>query len=161
MRGFLDFWSTVADKITIEDDDPSVADVVFPDVVVSGLPPAYMIDRIVAMLKFRAIADTSASDNKIEDASKTIRVMESGGSWGTDDIVAIDLDQNQWYTVASTKEGGDVIIGDNDIKGEVDVDGTYNFESHEADGRGDGIHALADSLELYDVQVGIRVYLKA
>ncbi len=158
----FDFWSDVADKITINDDDPSVADIVFPSVVVDALPTGSTVARVIAMLKFRAIKNThSGAANMIEDAGKTIRVMKSNGtSWGTDDIVAINFDQNQWYTEDGAKEGGDVMIGDNDISGKVTGVGTYEFQSHEADGRNDAIHALFDSLELYDVQMGLRFYLE-
>ena len=156
-----DFWSDVADKITINDDDPSVGDVVFPSVVVAGLPTDFTLVRVIAMLKVRAIMDTSTADNYIEDAGKTLRVMKSNGTaWGTDDISAINFDQSQWYVVADAKESGDVMVGSIDIKAKVTGDGTYQFQSHEADGRSDAIHALGDSLELYDVQMGLRFYLE-
>ena len=154
---YMDFWSDQADKITINDDDPSVGDVDFPSVVVAGLPSGVTIARAIAILKVKAVKDTSGSDNKIEFASKTIRVKKSTGAWGTNDLVAINFDQNQWYTTASTKENGDVMIGDNDVKAEVDGVATYNFRSEETN-RSDAISALADSLELYDVQMGLRIY---
>lgn len=159
-----DFWSEVADKITINDDDPSVADVVFPSVTipVPAIPADLTIARVVAMLKVRAIMDTSGADNYIEDASRSIRVLKDDGeaAWGVDDKIAINFDQNQWYVVASQKEGGDIIIGTEDIKAKVDEAETYFFESHQSDGRNDAIHAKADSLELYDVQMGLRFYLE-
>lgn len=154
IMSFMDFWSDQADKITIAG---AAADLDFPSVTVAGLPSGVTLARVVAMLKVRAIKDTSAADNYIDQAGKTIRVKESTGAWGTDDLVAINFDQNQWYTTASTKENGDVMIGDNDVKTEVDGAAGYNFRSEQTN-RGDAISALADNLELYDVQMGLRVY---
>lgn len=151
---FMDFWSDQADKITIAG---AAADLDFPDVAVDGLPPGVTIARVIPILKVKAMRDTSGADNYIDQAGKTIRVKKSTGAWGTDDLAAINFDQNQWYTTASTKENGDVMIGDNDVKNEVDGAATYNFRSEETN-RGDAVSALADSLELYDVQTGLRVY---
>ena len=160
VQPFMDFWSDQAGKITIAG---AAGDLVFPSVVVAGLPGGVTISRVIAVLKVKAIKDTSGSDNYIDQAGKTIRVIKSGASWGTDDLVAVNFDQNQWYTTASTKEGGDVMIGDNDVKGEVDGAATYNFVSAQTalyGSRADAISALADSLELYDVQMGLRVYFR-
>lgn len=150
----MDFWSDVNDKITV----PGVAaDLDFPDVVVSGLPEGFRIIRAIAFLKFRAIRDISGVDNYIDLAGKAIRVKKSTGTWGIDDLIAINFDLNQWYVAANQKESGDVCFGDNDLKSEVDSVATYNFRSEQTN-RGDAISALANSLELYDVQMGLRVY---
>jgi hypothetical protein len=153
IREHRDWWSDVNAKITIA---AAADDLDFPDVVISGLPSGATIVRVVAMLKYSHRQDDSGADNYIDEASKAIRVKKSTGSWGTDDVVAIDIPQNSLYTTASAKEGGDLIVGDNDVKSEVDGDATYNFRSEETE-RGDAISALADYLYLYDVQMGIRV----
>jgi hypothetical protein len=150
VRERMDFWSDVDDKIEI---DGAAADLDFPSVVVSGLPASCTLVRVIAMLKYSHRKDTSAADNYIDVASKTLRVKKSTGSWGTDDVVAIDMPINSLYTTKSTKEGGDLVIGD---KSEVDGNATYNFRSEQTN-RSDAISALADHLELYDVQMGIRV----
>ena len=154
--GFIDFWSIPDDLITIA---AVAADLDFPNVVVESLPYGFSIIRVIPMLKIKALNDTSGADNKINAASKTIRVKVSTGAWGTNDIIAIDFTNGQWYTVASTKEGGDVMVGDNDIKSVVTGNGTYNFRSEQTN-RADAILALGASLELYEVQVGARVYLE-
>lgn len=151
---WMDFWSIEADKITIPG---TAADLDFPDVVVSGLPSGATLKRVVAILTIRALLDTSTADNYIDAASKTLRVKKSTGAWGTDDLVAITFDENGLYCVASTKESGTALVGSHDVKGEVDGDATYNFRSEETN-RSDAISALADNLELYDVQVGLRVF---
>lgn len=153
---FMDFWSDTEDKITIAG---AAADLDFPDVVVAGLPSGVTLIRVIAMLKVRAIKDTSGSENYIDEAGKELRIKKSTGSWGTDDVAAIDFDQYQWRCAANTKEGGDAIVGNNDVKSEVDSNATYNFRSEQTN-RTDAISALADNLELYDVQTGIRVYFK-
>ncbi|KKK64346.1 hypothetical protein LCGC14_2985120 [marine sediment metagenome] len=151
---WLDFWSDSADVIDL---GTPAADVNLPDVVVSGLPAGVAMVRVVAILKVRAIENTSSSGANAISGAQAIRVMKSTGAWGADDLAAINLADNLWTVAASTREGGDVLIGDNDVKGEVDGDATYNFRSEETN-RGDAISALADNLELYDVQVGLRVY---
>ncbi|MBA7643437.1 hypothetical protein ES703_51163 [subsurface metagenome] len=52
---------------------------------------------------------------------------------------------------AGTREAGDVLVGDNDVKTTVDGDGTYNFRLPSA---------LVDlaSLRLNDVLVGLRFF---
>lgn len=85
-------------------------------------------------------------------------MKSNGTAWGTDDIPAIDFDQNQWLVAASAKEGGTLMIGENDVKAKVDGDGTYLLRSEETE-RGDAISAVANDLELYDVQMGLRFYL--
>lgn len=152
----LDFWSDNQDLITVAG---AAADLTFPDVVVTGLPAGAVLERVIAMLKVRALRDTSAANNFIDQAAKTLRVKKSTGAWGVDDVVAVNFDINQWYVVASTKEAGDVMVGDNDVKGEVDGDATYNFRSEQTN-RADAISALANNLELYDVQTALRVYFR-
>ena len=55
---------------------------------------------------------------------------------------------------ASTRESGDVLIGDNDVKATVDGDGTYNLQF---------ANALVDlaSLRLNDVMIGLRFFFSA
>jgi len=156
---FMDFWSAppgdgTAALISIKG---AAADLDFPDVVVEGLPSGATLKRVVVILTIRAILDTSGANNYIDVASKTLRVKKSTGAWGADDVVGITFDLNSLYCVASTKEAGPAIIGSHDVKGEVDEDATYNFRSEEIE-RGDAISALADDLELYDVQIGLRVF---
>lgn len=147
-----DFWSAPADKITI----PGVAgDLTFPDIVVSGLPPA--VQRAVLILAVRALGNTDAAANYIDGANKTLRIKAAAGTWGTDDIIAVTFPINSLYCQANMKEAGPVFISSVDLSALVNADGTYNVMSNETD-RGDAISALAANLELYDVQVGLRVF---
>ena len=144
----LDFWSNHDDVIDL----PAVAaDTALPDVVVSGLPAGISLVRVVAILKVRAIENTSASGANAINGAQAVRVKKSTGAWGTDDLAAIDLPDNLWTVAASTRESGDVLIGDNDVKAEVDGNATYNLRFE---------NALVDyaNLRLNDVMVGLRFY---
>ena len=59
-----------------------------------------------------------------------------------------------WTVAVSTREAGDVLIANIDVKATVDGDGTYNFKFQ---------NALVDlaSLRLNDVLVGLRFYFSA
>ena len=153
---FIDFWAhPAADKITI---DSSAADIAFPSIVVAGLPSGLTLVRVVFILAIANLKDTSAADNYINAASKSIRVKISTGAWGTDDIIALTLDNQALYTKASAERGGPVLIGP-DIKATVTGNGTWNVQSDEA-ARGDALVSLGDDLELYDVSVGLRFFFQ-
>jgi hypothetical protein len=150
----VDFWSLPTNKITIAS---AADDLDFPDIVVSGLPTGFTAQRVVLILAVRALNDTSGADNYINAANKTLRIKKSTGIWGTDDVAGITFANQSFYCRASSKEPGPVIVGATDIKSNVDGNATYNVMSNQTQ-RGDAILALANNLELYDIQVGIRVF---
>jgi hypothetical protein len=150
----VDFWSAPIDKITIA---AAAGDLAFPDIVVSGLPAGFTVLRAVLILTARALENTDAADNYIDAAGKTLRIKAQAGGWGSDDIVAITFPLNSLYCKGSQKEPGPVFIGWADLSPVVNANETYNVMSNEAE-RGDAISALADNLELYDIQVGLRVF---
>ncbi|MBA7656756.1 hypothetical protein ES703_64683 [subsurface metagenome] len=139
----MDFWSDVDDGIDLPVGPTNTA---LPDIVVSGLPSGITLQRVVAMLKVRAIENTNGGGANAINGAQNIQVRKSGGSW----VPAINLANNQWTVAASTREAGDILVGDNDLKTTVDGDATYNFQ-----------FALAAvdlaSLRLNDVLVGLRV----
>lgn len=144
----MTFWSDVDDSISL----PAVAaDTNLPDIVINGIPSGSTLVRVVVVLVIRAIENTSASGANAINGAQNIRVKKSTGAWGTDDVIALNLADNQWTVAASTREYGDVKIGDNDVKTEVDGDATYNLRFEDA---------LVDyaNLQLNDVQVGLRVW---
>lgn len=143
-RQTMDFWSDADDVIDL----PAVAaDTALPSVVVSGVPSYAKLERVVAMLKVRAVENTNAGGANAIKGAQNIQVRKAAGSW----VAAINLANNQWTVAASTRESGDVLIGDNDVKTTVDGDGTYNFQF---------ASALVDlaSLRLNDVLVGLRFF---
>lgn len=144
----MTFWSDVDDEILL----PAVAaDVDLPNVVVANIPSGSTIIQAVVLLKVRAIENTSASGVNAIKGAQNIRIKVSTGTWGVDDIVAINLIDNQWSVAASTREYGDVQVGDNDVKSVVTGNATYNLRFEDA---------LVDyaNLKLSDVQVGIRIW---
>lgn len=151
---FLDFWSSPMANITITS---TPTDLTFPSVVVSELPSGLTIRRVALILTSRAIYDSSGADNYINAASKTLRIKKSTGVWGTDDIVGITFALNSLYTIGTYKEAGPVIIGSSDIKAVVTGDGTYNVMSNQTSW-GDALVSLGNSLELYDIQTGLRIF---
>ena len=122
----------------------AAADVNLPNVVLPNI--AGTVKAVYVGVKFRMLDNTSAGSNGLTGAYN-VRIKKSTGSWGTDDVAAINLVDNQWLiATATTREGGDVVIGDNDVAGEVDAfNATYNlrFEDTAVDGA---------SLVLCDVQ---------
>lgn len=151
---FFDNWSAPANKIMISN---VAADLTFPDIVVAALPSGLTIKKVVLVLSVRALADISAADNYVDGADKTIRIKKSSGAWGVDDMVGITFPNQSLYCKASAKEAGPVIIGDTDLSVLVNANGSYNIASRQTVS-GDALVAFGASLELYDIQVGLRIF---
>jgi len=151
---FLDFWSAPIDKITVTD---TAVDIDFGFVIVTGLPSGFTIKKVETIMTCRAIKDTSGANNKINANNRAIRVMKAGGVWGVDDVVGIYLVQDSLFCAASAKEAGPVIIGWPDIRNEVDDNDIYHIMSDQTQ-RSDALVALGNGLELYDVQIGLRIF---
>ena len=151
---FIDYWSAPTASITITN---AAADLAFPDVVVAGIPAGAVILRVVALLKPRVIQDTSGAQNRINAAGKTLRIKASAGVWpGT---VAINFAQNQWTVEAAVKEGGDLLVGDQNLSAVVVGNDTYNFASRQTVSA-DALVALGNNLVLQDVYCALRVYFQ-
>jgi len=147
----VDFWSAPDDVIDL----PAIATHInLPDVVVSELTSEIAAVRVIAILKVRAIENTSPGGSNAINGAQAIRIKKSTGIWGVNDIVAINLPDNLWMTAASAREMGDLVIGSNDVKSKVDGPGTYNFRFENA-------RVDLDYLRLNDVMIGLRLYTKA
>ena len=136
------FWSDVDDVVDL----PAAAtDTDLPNIVLPNI--AGTLDHVYVGIKVRMIENTSASGANAIQTAQNIRVKKSSGAWDTDDVIGINLIDNQWTVAASTREGGDVHVGDNDVVGEVDAfNTTYNL-------RIDSANVDYDFLRLNDVQV--------
>ena len=142
---FMDFWSATDDVIDL----PAVAaDTAFPSVTIVGIPAGATWLRVIAMLKIRMLENTNAGGANALVGAQDIQVKETAAGTFTD---AINLVDNQWTVAASTREGGDVVLGNIDVKAEVDGNDTYDFQLDEA------VVDLAN-LRLNGVQTGLRVY---
>lgn len=140
----IDFWSSPQEEVSV----PAVAaDQALPDVTVSGLPAGVTIVRVVALFKWRALENTNVAANKLAGAQDIQVRTDAPGAWAD----AINLLDDMFGIAASTREGGDVIIGALDIKATVTGDDTYNFQWDEA---------VADvaALNFNDAQTGLRIY---
>jgi len=136
------FFSDVDDVIDLP---ASATDTDLPSIVLPNISGTIVSVRIG--IKVRMMENTSASGANAINGAQDIRIKKSTGAWGTDDVAAINLADNQWGVAASTREGGDVQVGDNDVASEVDaLNATYNLRFE---------NALVDyaSLRLNDVQV--------
>lgn len=138
----MDFWSASQESFTI----PAVAaDTALPDVTVV-LPTGVTLVRVIAMFKYRKVSAVGAS---ALTGAQDIQVRaDTPGAW-TD---AINLVNDQWTLAAGDIEGGDVLIGNIDVKATVVGNDTYNFQLDEA---------VADSAMVFSgVQVGLRVWYR-
>lgn len=141
-----DFWSDVADAINLTS---AAADTPFPSITVAGLPDSISITRVILILKVRAIENTAVNPNAV-DGDQVIQVKEDSEAWSAG-VTAMNMVDDMWTVAASTRESGDVVLGDNDIKTKVDGNGTYDVQWADA-------LVDEDNLQLNDIQVGFRVF---
>jgi hypothetical protein len=148
----MTFFSVIDDVIDLP---AAAADTNLPDVVISGIPAGFTLDKVLVFLIVRAIQNTNAGGANAIEGAQNIRIKKSTGAWGVDDIVAIPLTDNMWTVAASTREFGDVIGGNDasDVKSEVDGNATYNLRFEDA-------NVDLDVLRLNDVQVMIKVWYR-
>jgi len=146
----MTFLSTINAQINLP---AAAADTNLPDVVISGLPAGFTLDKVLVFVIIRAIENTNAGGANAIEGAQNIRIKKSTGAWGVDDVIAIPLTDNMWTVAASTREFGDVIGGDDahDVKSEVDGNATYNLRFEDA-------NVDLDFLRLNDVQVLIKVW---
>lgn len=124
------------------------ADIDLPNVILPNI--AGTILEVYVGVKFRMMENTNAAANKLSGA-QNIRIKKSTGTYGVDDLAAIALVDDLWGLAASTREGGDVVVGAADVAAEVDAfNATYNmrFENAVTD---------QNNLVLYDVQTFLIV----
>lgn len=141
----IDFWSELDDLVTIT---TTPVNITLPSVTVVGVPNGARIIRVVAMLKYRAAEDTSGAINSLVLAgTEHIQVDKTGGTF----VDAIRLIASTIQLAATSRDGGDVWVGDIDIKAEVDANDTYEL-------RWEGADAVGNNLLIRDLQTGLRVY---
>jgi len=110
------------------------------------------------ILSIANLKDTSTAENYINAASKSIRIMLTGGTWGVNDVIVLTLDNQALKTTGSGERGGPTLFGP-DLKTTLPTigNGTWLVQSDE-DARADALVALGDDLELQDVSVGLRFW---
>jgi hypothetical protein len=123
--------------------------IVLGEVVVPTLPSGFAIMRVDAFFKFRMMEDDSDSDNSLNgDQYVQVRL---GGEQAY--ITFAILKDGMFGVNASSRSSGVTINGNVDLKNLITGAGTYEFSIKSA--LTDG-----DNLNLYDIQCGIRIYLK-
>ena len=143
----MDFWSDPVEEKAVTDAQVTAA--VGAAVVIAGLPAGATIVRAIVMMKFRMVENTNAAENSLDcTAVQPIQVNDSAPTgW----VTAIDFVDEQFKIAATTREGGDVLIGDNDVSARVDGEDTYDFQ---------WLNALAHlaNIQFNDIQMGIRIW---
>lgn len=142
----VDFWSVPQEEVAVT---AVAGDLALPDVTVAGLPTGSTVVRAVAMFKARVIENTNGAVNKLNGAQEIQVRDDTPGAWAD----AINFVDDQFGIAASTREGGDVLVGALDLSATVDGNDTYNFQWDEA---------VADqaNLQFNDVQVGLRIWYR-
>ena len=122
-----------------------------PNVTITNIPSNSTFISVYGVIKFRAINNTNIAINAINGAN-VIKIKKSTGAWGVDDINLITIADNILNVSPSTKEGGIIIVGNNNVAGTIDTNSICNM-------RFDGnIFVDGNNLELIDVQVGLQIY---
>jgi hypothetical protein len=140
----IDFWSVPDDYIAVSN---VASDITLPSVVVAGLPSGAVIERAIAIFKFRVVENTNVAANKLNGAQE-IQIRDDSPSAWTDAINFVD---DMFSLAASTREGGDVLIGAIDVSGTVDGNDTYEFQWAQA-------LSDADGITFYDLQTGLKIW---
>ena len=143
----MDFWSDPVEEKAVTNAQVTAA--VGAAVTVAGLPDGVTVARAIVMMKFRMVENTNVAENSLDcDAVQPIQVdNDDNDGW----VTAIDFVDEQFKIAASTKEGGDVLIGDNDVKARVDGNDIYDFQWLNA-------KAHLANIQFNDIQMGIRIW---
>ena len=143
----MDFWSDPQEEVIVTGAATTPG---LPSVTVGDLPDGATIVRAIAMFKFRMVENTNAAENSIDHtAAQPIQVQEpANGEAYTDAINFVD---EQFTIAATTREGGDVLIGSIDIGTKVVANEAYSFQWLNA-------RAHLGNLQFNDVQTGLRIW---
>lgn len=144
----MDFWADNIPQVVLT--QTATDDFNLSNLVIAGIPTGATLVRVVVLLKIASIRDTSGSDNAV-NGTTALKVDADSGYAST--VTAIDIPDNSWAVDVSQalERGGDIMIGDNDVKTEITGNGTFyaRLENICADGL---------NLNLEDVAWGVRVY---
>jgi hypothetical protein len=124
--------------------DTSHTDAALPTVTLPNITGT--ITHAYAGIKFRMIENSNAAVNKLSGAQE-IQIQAAAEGW----LDCINFVDDQFSLAASTKEGGDCILGYTDVVATVDVfNDTYEFQWDEP-------LTDQDSIKLHDVQTFLVV----
>jgi len=143
----MDFWSDPVEEKVVTDAQVTAA--VGASVTVADLPSGATVVRAIVMFKFRMVENTNAAENSLDCTDpQSIQVDDSGNTgW----VTAINFVDEQFKLAATTRESGDVLIGDNNVAARVDGNDTYDFQWLDA-------KAHLANIQFNDIQMGIRIW---
>lgn len=146
----LEFWSASQEEVQLA---AAATTLSLPNIIVGDLPAGATVVRAIVMLKARMIENTNAGANKLNGAtvaatSQVIQIrISTPGAWAD----CINFVDDQYGVGATTREGGDLVIGDTDVATTVTANATYNLQ---------WLLSRADlnNLNFNDVQVGLKIW---
>ena len=143
----LDFWSNPVEEKAVTNAQVTAA--VGAAVTVHDLPADAVVVIAKVMMKFRMVENTNVAENSLDcTAVQPIQVDDSGNTgW----VTAIDFVDEQFKIAATTREGGDVLVGDNNVAARVDGNDVYDFQWLNA-------KAHLANIQFNDIQMGIRIW---
>jgi len=147
--GFLEFWNaTPVAKITLPDTTP--ASLALPAVVLpaGAFPAGFTVVQCIPLFKFGMRLNLDGANINELSGGQYIQVRKGGGSY----ITCINWADAQLWTDVASPGPGDVRVGFD--PGNITAADTYQFQWLNA------IITGVAGLELHDVEVGIRIYLK-
>jgi len=144
----MDFWSDLREEVAVTGAQSTIA---LSPVTIADLPAGATIVRAIALFKFRVVENIFAGVNRLDAAAALPIQVDDGAATGY--VTAIDFVDDAFTLAASIREGGDIIIGDNNIAARVDGNDTYPFR---------WLNAKADqnNIQFNDVQVGLRIWYR-
>ncbi len=142
---WIDLWSSYSAQIVLT---TGAGDKPLPSITIAGLPTGVTIARALMMFKYRTIENTNAAVNSVSGAQNIQAKKAVGGSW----VTGIALGGGECSVPASTRETGDVMMGTDDISGQVPANGavmSFKWTSGKA---------ANNNLNFNDIQVGLRIW---
>jgi len=117
-------------------------------VVVHDIPAGATVVIAKVLFKFRMVENTNVAGNSLDcTAVQPIQVDDSGNTgW----LTAMNFVDEQHELDASTSEGGDVLVGKENVAARVDGNDTYDFQWLNA-------KAHLANIVYRDVQMGIQL----
>ncbi len=140
-------WSAYAAQIVLTN---GAGDKALPSLTIVNLPTGATIVYALPFLKFANKENTNAAVNSVSGAQNIQVEKAVGGAW----ITGIAFGGGEYSTPASTREGGDVMMGTNDVSAQVPANGavmSFKWTS--------GV-AAQNNLNFNDVQVGLRIWYR-
>ncbi len=142
----MDFWSNSLEEVVIT---AAQVTTVLTTVVVHDLPVGATVVIAKLMYKFRMVENTNVAENSLDHtAAMPLRVDDSGATGYVDGIDFVD---EMYKIAASSREGGDVVIGDNNIYLRVDGNDTYSIQWYLR-------KAHLANIQFNEVQFGLKIW---